>query len=216
MQSINGFLLTDGSIFLTGETVSERMDAAEKFKPGSWPWQGEHMQGDVRASVAWPDRDVTGGSVHPNGALCIGVLDSDGMLRVVTMRPFNRVGSGPGNDGLGIMLRDIVCWGVNRIIVQCDNDAETDTWWRMVKRDPASARMKIPVQPCCEMERALGVWQEMKPRIIVPIAVNLVIEMANARGEVVPELKALAMLAMSYKMDRGRPGRNDMRWEEWM
>lgn len=216
MQSLNGFLLPDGNICLTGETVSERMDACEKFKAGSWPWPGEHMAGDVRAAVAWPDRDVTGGSVHPNGALCIGVLDPDGMLRVVTMRPFNRVGSGPGDEGLGIMIRDVACWGVKKLIVQNDDNVVTDTWWRMVKRDPAVQGVILPVQPCCEMPRALGVWQEMKLRIIVPNSVNLPIEMANARGEVVPELKALAMLTLSYKMDRGMPGRNDMRWEGWM
>jgi len=208
MNGINGFLLPNGNICLTGSTIGERYHADQNFKPGAWPWQGELMQGDVRASVAWPDRDVTGGSVHPNGALCVGVLDPDGMLRVVTMRPFNRVASMVNDEGLGIMLRDLVCWGERKIIVQADKDVETDTWWRMVKSDPVTQRVKIPVQPCCETPRALGVWQEMKHRIIVPIAVNLPIEMANSRGEIIPELKALAMLAMSYKMDVARIGRD--------
>lgn len=216
MNGINGFLLPDGNICLTGSTIDERYTADQNFKPGLWPWHGEQMSGDVRAGVAWPDRDVTGGSVHPNGALCVGVMDPDGMLRVVTMRPFNRVASGPNYEGLGIMLRDLVCWGVRKIIVQADKDVESDTWWRMVKRDPAVHGIKIPVQPCCEMPRALGVWQEMTGRIIVPAAVSTPIEVANARGEVLPELKALAMLALSYKMERRRPGRNDTRWDGWL
>ncbi len=209
-------MLPDGNICLTGETVSERMDACEKFKPGSWPWPGEHMSGDVRAAVAWPDRDVTGGSVHPNGALCIGVLDPEGMLRVVTVRSFNRVRTSPGVDGLGVMLRDLGAWGVRKIVVQADKEVEAEIWWRMVKCDPAAIGMTIPSQPCCEIQRALGVWQEMTGRIIAPKDVAVKVEQANARGEILPELKALAMMTLSYKMDRGRPVRNDMRWEGWM
>jgi len=216
MQGLNGFSCPDGNTFLTGDVISERMAADNAFKPGAWPFDGEIMQGDVRAAVAWPDRDVTGGTVHPNGAVCIGVLDPDGMMRVVTMREFNRVGSTPKVEGLGVMLRDLVCWGVTRIIVQADKDVESDTWWRMVRRDPTTHGAKIPSQPCCEMDRALGVWREMTARIIVPRDVAEKIEVANTRGDVLPELKALAMLTLSYKMDRGRPGRNDTRWEGWM
>ena len=93
MTGLNGFMLPDGAVCLTGTVIEERMERAEAREAGSWPWNGAIMQGDCRVSVAWPDRTVTGGTTCAKGCLAVGVIDPNGMLRIVTMQDFDKVGT---------------------------------------------------------------------------------------------------------------------------
>ena len=77
--------------------------------------------------------------------------------------------------------------------------------------------MNAPVDSVCEIDRALGIWREMAGVIVTPRAYAVTMEQADARGDIIPMKKALAMLVMSYKFQvRNRVRPTDHRWEGWV
>ena len=222
MDGLNGFMLPDGGVCYTGPAVEERHTASEAARPGAWPWSGPVMQGDSRAAIAWPDRGVPGGTVSARGSLAIAVIDPDGLMRIVSMQEFDRVStgvddSGKMREGLGLMLRDLVAWGVHDIGFQYDDSKDSETWWGLIKKDPALQGVgHIPCNVVDDIPRVCTILREMGGNIIIPREQAAKIEQANARGDVLPMTKAVGMLAYSYKFhmaSRIKPG--DFRWEAW-
>ncbi len=220
MIGLTGFALSDGGVCLSGDVVVERMAADEAYKKGSWPWSNAFMQGDVRAAVAWPDREIKSGGDMANGCVAVAVLDPAGDMRVVTMQSYDLVSTGMVGgvmrEGLAVMLRDLTSWGIRQISVQSDDAKQAESWWAMVRKDPACTAKRMPVDGVGEIDRALTVFREMATRIITPRAYATAMEQADARGEVTPAKKALAMLALSYKFQQQRRVRpEDTRWQGW-
>jgi len=214
MTGLSAFTIADGSVCFTGEVCQERMTRNEEKRPGTWPWNGPVMQGDCRAAVAWPeDRDT--------GQVIVGVLDPEGLLRVITMVPFEKVATGvdPSGkmvQGLGVIMRELVMFGIKQIAVQADNSVQANDWWRLIGMDQSTGGIRIPADPVTELDTAIRVWKEVKHLIVVPQEYLVAMQTANAVGKITPAMRAVAMLAMSYKMvKRFRVKPMDKRWDNW-
>ena len=217
MTGLTGFQLPDGGVCFSGAVCQERMEVSEGVRPDSWPWTGPVMQGDARAAVAWPDTD----NPAP-GRVALAVMDPEGRMRVVTVEKFDRVataidGLGGVIPGLGILLRDVIGFGVRQIAVQADDSVQANDWWTMLRKDPVIGDQHVPADPVVEMETAGRVWREMNTRCVLPVAVGTDIKAGLSKGIVNPSLRAVAMLALSYKMlRRFRVNPEDRkRWEPW-
>ena len=218
MKSLQGYSFSDGSVCLLGDACQDRMERNETLRPGTWPWRGPVMIGDVRASVAWPEYDE---KHSEHGQIAVAVVGADGLMRVVQVQPFERVGTildaaGNMSEGLGLMLRDVVSWGVRTVAVQADDATKANDWWTLMRQDPVIGSLRVPADPVVEIETALRVWREMEGAIVVPVEYSTGIKSAIAQGRVSNTLRAVAMLAMSYKLKRQQRYRpDDRRWEAW-
>ena len=217
MIGLTGFQLPDGGVCFSGAICHERMEVSEQVRAGSWPWVGPFMQGDARAAVAWPDIE------HPApGRVAVAVLDPEGFMRVVTVEPFDRVatsidGLGSTVPGLGMLLRDVVGFGIRQIAVQADDSVQANDWWTMLRKDPVIGEQRVPADPVVEMGTALRVWREMNTQCIVSTAFGADIKAGLTKGYVTPALRVAAMLALSYKMIRQKRVKPEdrKRWEAW-
>ena len=214
MNGLTGFLLPDGGVCFTGDLPAQRMEAYS-LSHKDWPWSGPFMQGDARAAVAWPE----GSNL---GQVGLGVLDGDGRLWIVSMIPFRLVSTGvdPAGKmqaGLGVILREMTMWGIRQVQVQADDLVEAQTWWELLRKDTATREIRLPCDPVSEMGAALRVWSEMRGLIKCPDEYSTPVEAARASGKETPILRALAMLALSYKMVRQARVRPDeqKRWDAW-
>lgn len=215
MNNIRGFSTVDGGVVLTGDLIDSM---CARCGQSDWPWNGCFMQGDVRASVAWPQID--GPSKGVDGCVAVAVLDAQGKMRVVTMASFTGVSTSVKTDGLGKMLADILGWGVRSIIMQADNPQTVNTWMDMLRKDSslnyAGRQRGVPCVFNGDMQRAMMIRREMHDSIILPVEHGVQMAGDDAQGIIGPMMLCVAMLADSYKFSKQRRVQpEDLRWKKW-
>lgn len=196
-RDIIGFPSSTGEACIGGGCISEMRERAGK----EWPWDGPRMVGECRVALAWPR--VNTSEVYRPGCMAVGVLAPNGLLCVPVMLAFDtahtRIEGEKVFPGVAMNLATCYNWGARKVSAQANRDDECRMWVEIIEKDATCRHLRIQWEPVVDMGQAMQVFHEHEDQIVFPRTKAAEMSAANSRGEMLPGLLAVAMLAMSYR-----------------
>ena len=141
MNGISGFRLPDNGVCLAGDAIEEK----RRRMGDKWPWPDSATSGDTRVALTWPWREP--GKFSMPGCLVLAVLAPDGKMVVLEAVPFETASSavvgGVLVEGAGLMLQQVIGWGVQYVAVDAEDMARCALWCDMLTKDASCVNLRL-------------------------------------------------------------------------